>query len=293
MSTNADILATSRHSLAPTRSPIIERRGYVDIDGLPIYVSETDPVDGLRNPSQPPLLLVMGIGASLRLWAPLRAALPNIATIAFDNPGAGASASTRFPKRMPGLAKIVVDLLDTMGYARVDVLGVSFGGALAQELAHVAPNRVRRLVLAATGPGLGGIPGRPSALLRMVTPRRFVDSDYLARVAPSLYGGRVREKADFADTLGSHLDVPTMRGYLWQLAAISGWTSMTYLHRLTQPTLVMGGDDDPIVPLINSRILAARIPNARLDILRGGGHLFLLDSVDVVAPAIASFLEQD
>ena len=67
----------------------------------------------------------------------------------------------------------VEQLLDALGYDQIDVLGVSLGGVIAQQLAHQAPQRVRRLVLAATGPGLGGIPGSPRVLLTLATPRRY------------------------------------------------------------------------------------------------------------------------
>ncbi|MGI8625948.1 MAG: alpha/beta fold hydrolase, partial [Geodermatophilaceae bacterium] len=77
---------------------------------------------------------------------------------------------------------------------------------------------------------------------------------------------------------------------LHQLYAIQGWTSLPWLHRLPQRTLVMAGDDDPIVPLLNARILTWRIPDARLHVVRGGGHLFLLDEPESCAEVIAGFL---
>jgi pimeloyl-ACP methyl ester carboxylesterase len=87
-------------------------------------------------------------------------------------------------------------LLDALGYQRVDVLGVSLGGVVAQQLAHQAPERVRRLVLAATGPGLGGVPGNPRALLALATPRRYRQPDYYRRIAGRVYGGAAREDPD-------------------------------------------------------------------------------------------------
>lgn len=70
---------------------------------------------------------------------------------------------------------------------------------------------------------------------------------------------------------------PSLRGYLWQMAALAGWSSLPYLHRIRQPTLVLTGDDDPIIRVVNGRVLAGRIPGARLHIIQGGGHLFLID----------------
>jgi pimeloyl-ACP methyl ester carboxylesterase len=69
-----------------------------------------------------------------------------------------------------------------------------------------------------------------------------------------------------------------------------GWSSLPWLHRLPQPTLVVHGDDDPVVPLVNARIVACRVPGARLHVVDGGGHLLLLDSSADVLPIITGFL---
>jgi pimeloyl-ACP methyl ester carboxylesterase len=82
-------------------------------------------------------------------------------------------------------------------------------------------------------------------------------------------------------------------GYVYQLLAGMGWTSIHWLHRIRQPTLVMAGSEDPLVPPVNSRIISMLIPNNRLFILPGGGHLFMLHSIDKVVPMIRKFLESD
>ena len=94
-------------------------------------------------------------------------------------------------------------------------------------------------------------------------------------------------------SVGLFVERPSIRGYLGQLYAISGWTSLPWLHQLKQPTLVLAGDDDPIVPLINARILTRRIPNARLHVITGGGHLFILEQPAAMAALIAGFLAPD
>jgi len=86
---------------------------------------------------------------------------------------------------------------------------------------------------------------------------------------------------------------PSALGYAYQLYAVAGWTSLPWLHRLRQPSLVVAGERDPSVPLGNARILAARIPDARLHVVRGGGHLFLLDEPETAAGAIRAFLDED
>ena len=89
------------------------------------------------------------------------------------------------------------------------------------------------------------------------------------------------------------IERPSTWGYLGQLFAISGWTSLPWLGSLRQPTLVLAGDDDPIVPLVNGRILARCIPNARLHVVRGGGHLFLLEQPARIAAVIADYPKGD
>jgi poly(3-hydroxyalkanoate) depolymerase len=261
----------------------------VEVDGLRIRVALTGAGDC-------PLLLIMGIGGNLDMWAPLERPLHRrgLPTIAYDAPGTGGSSSYAFPKRVSGLAATVDHLLARLGHDRVDVLGVSFGGGIAQQLAHQAPHRVRRLVLAATMPGLGGVPGHPRALLALATPRRYFDRAYFARVAGQVYGGLARRDVEtFLSESGARFaKPPALTGYLAQLYAVPGWSSLPWLHRLPHPTLVLAGDDDPIIPLVNGRILAARIPDARLHVIEGGGHLFLLDQAEEVADVIADFLEQ-
>jgi poly(3-hydroxyalkanoate) depolymerase len=274
---------------SPEPAPSIR---YVDVDGVRLRTS-------VRGAGRP-LLLLTGIGASLELSVPLERELNRLGlqTIALDAPGTGGSARYPRPRRMPGIARTVERTLDALGHDRVDLLGVSFGGVLAQQLAHQAPTRVRRLVLAATAAGvplLGGVPGSPGALLQLATPRRHQSPDHYRRVAGALYGGAARQHPD-ALLHGSAVrfaEAPTLRGYVDQLYAIAFWTGLPWLWRLPQPTLVLAGDDDPIVPVVNGRILTRLIPHARLEIVRGGGHLFLLERPEEMAAVIAGFLAQD
>lgn len=264
---------------------------YVEVDGLRLRTS-------VRSTGRP-LLLLTGIGASLELSAPFERALNphGIQTIAADAPGTGESTDYRLPQRMPVIARTFELLLTALGYDEVDVLGVSFGGVLAQQLAHQAPDRVRRLVLAATGAGvagLGGVPGSPRAALAMITPRRYYSPDYFRRHAGTLYGGEARRDpaAVLRDPIDRFARPPSLRGYLAQLYAISFWTGVPWLTRLPHPTLVLAGNDDPIVPAVNGRILARLIPNARLTIIRGGGHLFVLERPEEIAGLVAAFLAE-
>ena len=262
---------------------------FLDVDGVRLRVS----VRGTGTP----LLIITGIGASLDLTVPFERELTalGIQAISFDAPGVGESTAYDWPRRMPGIARTVDGLLDGLGYNQVDVLGVSLGGVIAQQFAHQFPERVRRLVLCATGPGvvgLGGIPGSPRALLALANRRRYTSPEYYRRVAGSLYGGQARTDPDalLHGSVARFSQRPSLRGYLGQLYAISFWTGVPWLWRLRQPTLVLTGDDDPIIPVLNGKILTRCIPDARLHIMKGGGHLFLLERPAETAELVADFL---
>lgn len=237
-----------------------------------------------------PVLVFNGIGANLELLEPFVAALEGVEVIAFDVPGIGGSPSPRLPYRLPGLVRLADDLLRRLGYqGQVDVLGLSWGGAAAQQFARDCPGRCRRLVLAGASPGMVAVPGHWRVLRKLIDPRRYVDPQYLLRVGGEIYGGAYRHQPGLLREHGQRTKPPRGRGYLYQLLALAGWTSIAWLPRLRQPTLVMAGRDDPIVPPVNGRILAALIPNARLCLV-DDGHLFLLSLPNQMAPLVREFL---
>jgi poly(3-hydroxyoctanoate) depolymerase len=240
-----------------------------------------------------PLLLLNGLGANLELFRPFIDVLGfEFETISVDLPGVGESPAPRRPYRFSGLAHLLARLLDQLGYTTVDVLGISWGGGLAQEFAHRYPDRCRRLVLVSTGTGALMIPGRPSVLLPLLSPRRYVDASYMASIAAQLYGGKIGSEPDLARKFGLELRSGGTRGYYMQLLAGVGWTSVHWLHKLRQPTLILAGRHDPIVPSINGQIMARLIPNSRLHLF-DDGHLGLLTSAAELAPIIREFLLQE
>ncbi len=237
----------------------------------------------------PPLLLINGIGANLEMWQPVVEQLPGRTLVLFDVPGTGESPPTHLPMRMSGFAELVVALLDELGIARTDVLGYSWGGALAQQLAHQAPERVRSLVLGATMPGLGGSPPAPWVIALMATPARYYSRTYLRLAAPYIFGSAPGRAADSVHGDARVSRPPSVLGYLHQLYAISGWSSRPWLRTLKVRTLVLGGAHDPLVRPRNARILARAIPGARLHVV-DGGHLFLLEQPEDACPVIEEFL---
>jgi len=255
------------------------------------------------SPARPPLLLCNGIGGCLELLQPFVDALgPDREVIRFDLPGIGGSPPSA-PYHLTTLPWLVAGLLDVLGHRRADVLGISWGGGLAQQLAAACPLRVRRLVLVATGTGMLMVPARPKVLRHLLTPQRYRDPGYAVRMAAEIYGGTLRTHPDRAREL-LHPTAPNpavpnpagptgpRRGYYYQLLAGVGWTSIPWLAALDQPTLVLAGDDDPVVPLVNARLMHRLLRRSTLHIYPGG-HLELIASPWMLAPLVEKFLDRD
>jgi poly(3-hydroxyalkanoate) depolymerase len=240
--------------------------------------------------SRPPLLLFNGIGANWQLAKPFLEALTETTAIIFDIPGIGGSPLPKRPYRPSGMARLGARLVSDLGYDKVDIAGVSWGGGIAQQFAYQYPQLCRRLVLCATSPGAIMVPGSPQAILRMATPRRYLDKDYMRKIAPDLYGGAFRKDPSM---IGRHAEAmfgPRGMGYVYQLLAMVGWTSLPWLSAVRQPTLILMGRDDPLVPVANGHILARLIPNSRLEVI-DDGHLFIVAQPVETARRIEPFLD--
>jgi poly(3-hydroxyalkanoate) depolymerase len=247
----------------------------------------------IRHGSGVPLVLCNGIGASLEVLDPLVERLdPDSTVIRFDVPGTGGSPTSVVPYAFPYLAWVLGRVLSKLGVGVVDVLGISWGGALAQQFAFQNPRRCRRLVLVATGTGVLMVPGHPRILAKMLTPRRFSDAGYAASIAGELYGGTVRTHGDdVAQLFAQQLHAGSKMGYLHQLLAASVWTSLFGLPAVRQNTLIVAGTDDPLVPVINAHIMNAVLPHSRLH-LHPGGHIDLVHNAAELAPVVGEFLRE-
>lgn len=238
-----------------------------------------------------PILFFNGIGANIEAVAPLAAAMDDRAFIMFDMPGIGGSPDPIVPYNAVTMAYTASLLLDRLGLVQVDVMGISWGGAMAQHFAIQHPARTRRVVLAATSMGMIMVPGNPAALTKMANPRRYIDTDYMMKNFETLYGGAL-ENGSGKQGHTSRLTPPSPRGYFYQLLAMMGWTSAPALPFMKKPMLVLMGDDDQIVPLINGKWITSLAPNAELKVLEGGGHLFLLSHQEESLAAIREFLDE-
>ena len=232
---------------------------HIEIDGLRLRVRKIG--------SGPPLLLINGLSSRVETWGALLDQLGDRCVVAYDAPGVGASSTPYLPLSMSRLARVAEGVLDACDVDTADVLGYSHGGAVAQQFAFESPERVKRMVLAATSCGVGSMLGDPLSLV-----------------------GRVA--AQWSDTVESGIGSgSTPLGLLWQMIAIGTWSSLPWLDRIETPTLVLAGGDDRFVPPRNGRFLAARIPNSRYRELPGVGHdMFHRTSAPSVAAEIAEFL---
>jgi len=239
-----------------------------------------------------PLLLINGLGGNIEMWAPLRDALGGRTTLAFDAPGSGASRAPLGQPSIGYVADVIDDALDQLAiHQPVDVLGYSFGGAVAQELVRRHPHRVHRLVLAATTPGWGAPFPSPMALANLMTPARY----YLDPISDSLgtaaFGDGAASGTFTRLNRARRSRPPTLYGYWWQLLAISQWSSRRWLHKVKVPCLVVAGSNDQVAGPSTAEILARSIPEARLLVAPDAGHLLLYsDQPHPIVPEIVAFL---
>ena len=239
-----------------------------------------------------PLLLVPGLGNNVGMWVPFMQQFPNRRIIRLDAPGTGLSSTPICPINVPALAELLVTVLDECEAPSADVIGFSYGGAVAQQLAFDHPSRVHRLVLAATNCGIGAVPGWLPAVTGLATPLRYYSPTFFDRTAAATFGGvtardqSVRQR--MINARRSH--PPAADGYMLQLLGIFGWSSWHFLPCIPHETLVIAGDDDPLIPVANAEMLAERIPNATLEIVPGAGHLLLWDDAENLGHRIGRFL---
>jgi pimeloyl-ACP methyl ester carboxylesterase len=256
--------------------------GFLDVGGQRLAVD--------ARGQRPSLLLVNGVGGSRPLWEPLRRALPTVGTVAYDAPGCGRSAPATGPLSVPAQAALAAGVVRQLGLAEVDVLGFSFGGMIAQQLALDEPGMVRRLVLVGTGPGVGSLPGSPLAHALLAWPQLLSSPETVESLWPLLFGGGGSPE-DQRRHRAAHWAQPVDPfSYLSQLQAGMGWSSLPWLTRIRQHTLVLAGDQDPLTPLINTVTMATLIRRAQLKIVPGGGHLMVVDRPGETATHLERFL---
>ena len=177
----------------------------------------------------------------------------DVETVIFDIPGVGHSPLSALPYRPATVARWAAGVARELGYERLDVAGVSWGGAMAQQFAHQFPDLCRRLSWPPRLPGFSWFPESPRFSGRWRA--HGVNGSQIYAVDR---GGDLRRKFHLDPGLAA-MHAANMRGssnlgYVYQLLAVAGWTSVPWLPWLKQPTLIIMGRDDPVVPLVNGRV---------------------------------------
>jgi len=232
-----------------------------------------------------PLLFFNGIGANLEIAQAFADTFTGRDIITFDMPGIGGSPDPTVPYRPWWVAKAARQILKENGYHTVDVLGVSWGGGPAQQFAWQCKDMTRRLVLCATTTGVTMIPGNPKALSKMASPKRYIDRDFLKKNFETLYGDAAGNAGEFS----INMMPPSVKGYLYQLMAMMGYSTLPFIRRIKAKSLVIMGDKDHIVPVANGKFLNLMLPRSKLRVIKGAGHLFLLTRRDETIEIIRNF----
>ncbi|HEV8672430.1 MAG TPA: alpha/beta fold hydrolase [Methylomirabilota bacterium] len=224
-----------------------------------------------------PLVLVTGLGGDSTAWGfQLAAFAPGRRCLVFDNRGVGRSDAPDVPFSTADMAADLLGLLDTLDVRRAHLLGVSMGGAIVQEAALADPDRIASLQLHCTWAG-------PDPYFRAVVEhfktlrRRLEHEEFLRAVGPWVFTAACyAERPEFVELVVQrglgHPHPQPLHGYLRQADAVLGHDTRARLGTLRCPTLVTVGTEDILTPPRLSREVAARIPEARLEVIPGAGH---------------------
>jgi 3-oxoadipate enol-lactonase len=241
----------------------------------------------------PTVLLVHGLGYARWGWHDLPERLAErLHVVAFDNRGIGASDVPDGPYDAAGMAADAVAVLDAVGAERAHVVGSSLGGMIAQELALGWPERVSRLVLLSTTPGGADAAPMPQVTVDLIQRMPTLPPEEALRQAVANALAPAHTTDALVEEIVAHRLADPQDPAGWQAQAHAG---VTYdgggrLGAITAPALVLHGTDDVVVAPANGRLLAERIPDARLVELEGHGHLPFWEDPERVAAELLAFL---
>jgi 3-oxoadipate enol-lactonase len=243
--------------------------------------------------SREPLLLIMGLGATLEWWWRLVPILSkHYRTVAYDNRGVGRSDVPAGPYSVAQMADDAAAVMDAAGLTSAHVFGASMGGMIAQEFALRHPSRLRSLILGCTAcGGRQSAPASKEAAAALRARETMTREEAMWNMAPYTFdAGTPRERV--AEDIAVRLTAAvTNDGYFAQLAGIRGWSGThDRLSAITAPTLVIHGETDQLVPVENGRIVAATIPGARLVVIPHASHIFFTDQLEATTQALLAFL---
>jgi 3-oxoadipate enol-lactonase len=243
-----------------------------------------------------PLFLIRGLSSNADHWyCQVPVFSSHYSVVVFDNRGIARSDIPDLPFTISMMADDTVGLMDFLGIPRAHILGISMGGMIAQEIALKYPQRVNGLILACTNCGGDHAVQLAPDIVKDFSEARFTGTQEAARKAlRCLFSDRTIQQAPGVVQRYEEVSKrfpPAGQVLIHQLKAIQGHDTWRELVRIQNPTLVLAGNEDVLVPPENSRILAERIPNARLQVIEGGGHQFLIEQPDAFNRAVLEFLK--
>lgn len=258
-------------------------------DGAEIAYSVEGPEDG------PALLLLMGLAYPAAMWFRLVPALAERhRVVRVDNRGAGLTGDVPgAPYTVPLMAGDCLAVLDELDIEVVDVVGISMGGLIAQELALTEPDRLRSLCLVATHPGIAHAVVDPEAMAMLMkrgemTPEEAAEASVPFNYAPGTPRERIEQDWAVRFPLAA-----SNEGYLAQVMGSSQWDGYDRLGSITTPTLVLHGELDRLVPAANGQRLAERIPGAELVLVPDANHIVMTDQPEQVEKVLLDWLERE
>jgi 3-oxoadipate enol-lactonase len=259
---------------------------YVENQGARIYWDE----QGMGDP----ILLIMGLAYPSCMWFRTRPVLSKqFRTIAFDNRGIGNSDVPPGTYPIALMASDAEAVLDAAGLDSAHVFGVSMGGMIAQEFALQYPKRVRSLILGCTAAGgPTAVRAEQDAIQMLMTRDRMTPEQALQAPVPFIYDSATPRARIDEDLAVRRPWLPRPEGYIAQLQGILAWEGYSCLSAITAPTLVIHGESDRLVPPGNGKLIAERIPGAKLVMIPHASHLFLTDQADTAHGIILQFLEE-
>jgi len=241
-----------------------------------------------------PVLLIMGLGYSSDMWYRIRPVLAaHYRTIALDNRGVGRSEVPQGPYPIALMASDAAAVLDAAEIESAHVFGVSMGGMIAQEFALQYPSRVRSLILGCTAAGGStAVRAEPDANQMLMARDKMSPEQAAEAAVPFIYDSTTPRECIDEDLAIRRPWFPRPEAYVAQLQGIIAWEAYSRLAGIGAPTLVIHGERDRLVPPGNGKLVAERIPGAKLVMIPHASHLFLTDQTEVSHHAILQFLNE-
>jgi 3-oxoadipate enol-lactonase len=238
-----------------------------------------------------PLLLIMGLGWPSQAWYRSRPILSEkYRTIALDNRGVGRSEAPPGPYSITQMAADAAAVLNAARINTAHIFGVSMGGMIAQEFALQYPKKVRSLILGCTAAGGPQAVRAEQEALQVLTTRGPDPEQFAKAISPFIYDRGTPAERIEEDTAVRRKWYPPADAYFAQLQAIMAWEAYSRVGQIAAPTLVIHGENDRLVPPENAKLLAARIPGAKLAMIPRASHIFITDQTEAAHQVILDFL---